>query len=80
MSLNNNLWWCKNCGVPLLKQKCENCGSIGKKICSDLKPMFKEECEFLEKETNKGGAVEVKGREATWAKRYVSDIGKLPNG
>lgn len=53
MSLNNNLWWCKNCGVPLLKQKCENCGSIGKKICSDLKPMFKEECEFLEKEINK---------------------------
>ena len=53
MSLNNYLWWCKNCGVPLLKQKCESCGSIGKKICSDLKPMFKEECEFLEKESNK---------------------------
>jgi phosphoadenosine phosphosulfate reductase len=45
-----SLYWCKNCGVPLLKKGCENCGQDGNKICSDLKPMFKEECEFLEKE------------------------------
>jgi len=47
------LHWCKNCGVPLLKKRCENCGYDGHKICSDLKPMFKEECEFLERETGK---------------------------
>jgi len=49
----NPLYWCKNCGVPLLKKRCENCGQDGNKICSDLKPMFKEECEFLEKEIEK---------------------------
>ncbi len=50
MGTSNNLWWCKNCGVPLLKKKCEACGYEGVKICSDLKPMFKEECRFLENE------------------------------
>lgn len=44
------IFWCKTCGVPLLKIKCENCGNIGEKICSDLKPMFKKECKFLERE------------------------------
>ena len=47
------LWWCKNCGVPLLRRECENCGYEGVKICSDLKPVFNEECRFLEKETGK---------------------------
>lgn len=44
------IFWCKTCGVPLLKIKCENCGNIGEKICSDLKPMFEKECKFLESE------------------------------
>ena len=48
-----SLYWCNTCGVPLLSCKCENCGEEGKKICSDLKPMFGEECKFLEKETGK---------------------------
>ncbi|MEW6003487.1 MAG: phosphoadenosine phosphosulfate reductase family protein [Nitrospirota bacterium] len=50
---NNFLWWCKECGVPLLKSECENCGHKGVKICSDLKPMFYEECRFLKKGTGK---------------------------
>lgn len=50
MRPSNNLWWCENCAVPLLRKKCENCGYEGVKICSDLKPMFNEECRFLEKE------------------------------
>lgn len=49
----SNLWWCKSCGVPLLRRECENCGYEGVKICSDLKPVFNEECRFLEKETGK---------------------------
>ncbi len=53
MGSTNNLWWCKNCGVPLLKKKCEACGYEGVKICSDLKPMFNKECRFLEKEIGK---------------------------
>jgi len=35
----------------MLRNKCEKCGHTGIKICSDLKPMFEEECKFLEKET-----------------------------
>lgn len=48
-----NLFWCKNCNVPLLSINCENCGGEGIEICSDLKPMFSEECRFLEKESGK---------------------------
>jgi len=47
----SSLYWCNVCGVPLLSWRCENCGEEGIKICSDLKPMFKQECEFLENET-----------------------------
>ena len=46
-----NLYWCKNCNVPLLSCTCENCGAKGRKICSDLKPMFPQECKFIEKQT-----------------------------
>ena len=53
MSSSENLWWCENCGVPLLRKECENCGCVGLNICSDLKPMFNEECKFLEKEIGK---------------------------
>jgi phosphoadenosine phosphosulfate reductase len=53
MEYSNSLFWCKNCRVPLLQKKCENCGQKGMKICSDLKPMFNEECKFLEKEIGK---------------------------
>lgn len=49
----NNLWWCKSCRVPLLRKECEICGYEGVKVCSDLKPIFNEECRFLEKEINK---------------------------
>jgi len=49
----NNLWWCKSCRVPLLRKECEICGYEGAKICSDLKPIFSEECKFLENEINK---------------------------
>lgn len=45
-----SLYWCSHCDVPLLSHRCENCGEMGIKICSDLKPMFGKECEFLERE------------------------------
>ena len=53
MNSCRDLWWCRNCGVPLLKRECGNCGYEGFKICSDLKPMFDEECSFLEREIGK---------------------------
>jgi predicted RNA-binding protein with PUA domain len=52
-SLGKQLWWCKTCNVPLLKDRCEICENIGVKICSDLKPMFEDECKLLEKETGR---------------------------
>lgn len=48
--MSNKIFWCRECNVPLLQKLCENCGNEGVKICWDLKPMFEEECRFLEKE------------------------------
>ena len=47
------IFWCRECNVPLLQRLCENCGNEGVKICSDLKPIFEDECEFLEMEIGK---------------------------
>jgi len=53
MSDSKHLYWCPNCNVPLLNNKCENCGVEGFKICSDLKPMFKKESSFISKEVER---------------------------
>jgi len=52
-STGKPLWWCKVCNVPLLRDRCENCGNEGVKICSDLKPLFEPECKLLENELGK---------------------------
>lgn len=51
--MRNKIFWCRECNVPLLQRLCENCGNEGVKICSDLKPMFEDECIFLEEEVGK---------------------------
>lgn len=51
--MSDKIFWCRECNLPLLQRLCENCGNEGIKICSDLKPMFNEECRFLEKEIGK---------------------------
>jgi len=43
-------YWCTNCHIPLLKERCLNCGEQGHEIVTDLKPVFKEEFEYY-KET-----------------------------
>lgn len=43
-------YWCTNCHIPLLKERCFNCGEQGHEIVTDLKPVFKEEYEYY-KET-----------------------------
>jgi len=53
MVKSETLYWCDKCGVPVLQKTCENCGGEGRKICSDLKPMFAQECEFLERQTGR---------------------------
>lgn len=44
------LYWCASCGVPLLSRYCEICRGKDIEICSDFKPIFEKECNFLEKE------------------------------
>lgn len=47
MKKGDSLYWCRNCQVPLLQKRCGICNEVGKQICFDLKPMFSEECHFL---------------------------------
>lgn len=47
------LRWCTKCKIPLLGNHCENCGSPGRVICSDLKPMWKKEVKFVENRIGK---------------------------
>ena len=42
------VYWCRNCGVPLLQPVCENCGTLGTKMVNDLRPIFEEEKVFIE--------------------------------
>lgn len=48
----NMVYWCRACGVPLLQQYCGNCGEQGLKMVSDLRPVFEEEKQLLERLTN----------------------------
>lgn len=44
----SGIFWCKSCNVPLLTEKCNVCGSIGKRISADIRPVFPEEQVFYE--------------------------------
>ena len=43
---SNNIYWCDQCGVPLLREVCDICLSQGRRFTSDLKPVFAEERAF----------------------------------
>ena len=45
------VYWCRDCGVPLLQPKCGNCGKAGIKIASDLRPVFESEKHLIEQFT-----------------------------
>lgn len=47
--MRNQIFWCLNCNVPLLKGKCEICGGTGFYCACDLRPIFSEERELLSK-------------------------------
>lgn len=54
MTDSNNkryVYWCRNCGVPLLQPRCGNCGEAGTKTVSNLRPVFEEEKHLLEQFT-----------------------------
>lgn len=44
----SEIYWCDSCKVPLYDSRCECCGQIGKRITTDLRPVFPEERMLLE--------------------------------
>jgi len=46
-----HVYWCRECGVPLLQPKCGNCGETGIKIVSNLRPVFELEKHLIEQFT-----------------------------
>lgn len=49
----NRIYWCKNCDVPLLSERCGICGNYGKDCASDMRPVFDEERAFLSNKLSK---------------------------
>jgi phosphoadenosine phosphosulfate reductase len=47
-TITNNVFWCQNCNIPLLTERCYNCNSTGKYCGTNLKPTFAEERLFFE--------------------------------
>ena len=45
---NSTIYWCKCCNVPTFDEHCPLCGSKGKRIGSDIRPVFPQERLLLE--------------------------------
>ena len=41
-----NHYWCGNCHIPLITNVCQICGEVGKRIPTDLKPVFRKEYQY----------------------------------
>lgn len=46
--LQSDLYWCDSCRVPLYTKQCTVCGGQGKRIASDMRPVFPEERLLIE--------------------------------
>lgn len=46
--IQSELYWCSNCNIPSYTKECSLCKTEGKKISSDLRPVFPEEKILLE--------------------------------
>ncbi len=44
----SDLFWCDECNVPIYESKCPVCGEAGRRIASDIRPVFPEERLLLE--------------------------------
>nr|WP_302689459.1 phosphoadenosine phosphosulfate reductase family protein [uncultured Eubacterium sp.] len=44
----SDIYWCENCKVPLYDKICECCGDKGRRITTDIRPVFPEERLLLE--------------------------------
>lgn len=45
---SSKVYWCKECNIPIYDNQCSICGTKGKYIGSDLRPVFPEERLLLE--------------------------------
>lgn len=45
---SSEIFWCDSCGVPTYEKICPICGGTGRKIATDLRPVFPEERLLLE--------------------------------
>lgn len=45
---NSTIFWCDNCNVPIFDEICACCSSKGRRIGSDIRPVFPEERLLLE--------------------------------
>lgn len=46
--MRSELYWCDTCNVPTYTKECSICKTVGKKLSSDLRPVFPEEKILLE--------------------------------
>lgn len=46
--VNSTIYWCKFCNIPTFDEHCPICGSKGKRIGSDIRPVFPQERLLLE--------------------------------
>lgn len=44
----SEIFWCQECQVPIYEKTCPVCGQEGKKLTSDVRPVFPEERLLLE--------------------------------
>ena len=44
----STIFWCEECNIPTYDEVCPICGQHGKRIGSDLRPVFPEERLLLE--------------------------------
>ncbi len=41
--MSSTIYWCEKCNIPIFEKNCPTCGSEGKYIATDLRPVFPEE-------------------------------------
>ncbi len=46
--MSSDLYWCSECNIPLYKDKCSICGENGRRIATDIRPVFPQERLLLE--------------------------------
>ena len=38
----SQIYWCPDCNIPIYEEKCSLCGKNGRKIATDIRPVFPE--------------------------------------